>query len=200
MMMMILHVPGFVKKKENYQKEALKKKDTLILIRILQSILYQTHISCTETAPQHCICLGTGYKNHFDLTNPCINIFTGYRWTWTAGGHSHRMQGVYIHHPFFIASADSILKRHFHLIHDRKKISEYMIFVRWRNMPRMSMLFLSTSCALSLSSLPVLQRLPKPSCCNSRFFPTRTHAHKKSRLTNSRYIYIYKNFSISKLE
>lgn len=38
---------------------------------------------------------------------------------------------------------------------------------------------------------------PKVELLQQPFFPTHTHAHKKSRLTNSRYIYIYKKISIS---
>lgn len=100
------------------KKENPKRNDVLYLEQaffwILQSIWYQTlNISYTEsaletTALRHC--LWTGYKNHFDMTNPCITIFTGYFWDMNScfGGHSHRMQGVYnIRHPF-IASAGSI--------------------------------------------------------------------------------------------
>ncbi len=66
-----------------------------------------------------------------------------------------------------------------------------MIFVRWRNMPRMSMLFLSTWCVLSLSSLPVLQRLPMLSCCNNHFFQhAHTHTSPDWQIADI-YIYIY---------
>lgn len=154
---------------------------------ILQSIWYQTlNISYTERAVETIAlrhCLWTGYKTIFDMTNPCITIFTGYFWDTNScfGGHSHRMQGVYnIRHPF-IASAGSIEKQHFLLIQDKKKCGAHVIFVRWLNMPWISMRLRPPDVSFeSLSSLPVLQRLPMLSWCNNWFFPV---VHKKSRLT-----------------
>lgn len=93
------------------------------------------------------------------------------------GGHSYRMQGVYIHHPFFIASAGSILKRHFHLLYNTKKMQWIHDFCSMKEHAKnVNAVFvhlmwfesLISSCVTAPPNVELLQQL---------FFPTHTHTH-----------------------
>lgn len=111
------------------------------------------------------------------------------------GGHSHRMQGVYIHHPFFIASAGSILKRHFHLIYDRKKMQWiHDIFCSMtEHAKNVNAVFVHLMCFESLISSCVTAP-PHVELLQQPLFPTHTHTQK---VQIDRYIYLYIKISIS---
>ncbi len=108
------------------------------------------------------------------------------------GGHSYRMQGVYIHHPFFIASAGSILKQHFHLLYNTKKMQWIHDFCSMKEHAKnVNAVFVHLMWFESLISSYVTAP-PNVELLQQLFFPTHTHTHThKFRLTNSRYIYRY---------
>lgn len=190
----ILHVPGLVKKKKKRYDDNLPwtgifvmeycKASGIKFIFLTPNSTTALHLSWNRLQKPFWLDKPMHYYFHWLL----LNINSCY------GGHSHRMQGVYIHHPFFIASAGSILKRHFHLIYDRKKnaVNTWFLFddgtcqecqccfcppdVFW-----VSHLFLCYSASQCwVVATTIFSNMH-----------THTHTHKKSRLTNSRYMYIY---------
>lgn len=99
------------------------------------------------------------------------------------GGHSHWMQGVYIHHPFFIASADSILKRHFHLIYDRRKKMQWIhdFCSMTEHAKNVNAVFVHLMCFESLISSCVTAP-PNVELLQQPFFPTRAHTHTQVQI------------------